>query len=87
MKNAKRLNKLVLSAHLDDIAHALHRQAIAAERCQKLYERSLELQEQSLRLQTKSTNAAQVVARVSTDNYTRRLLKSTQQATMMDEAP
>lgn len=86
MNKTKRLIKLIGRSQLEEIADSLHRQAVAAEQCQALYERSIELQEQALRLQTKSTRAAQEVASVSKQQYAQRLLTAVRAATT-EEAP
>lgn len=87
MNNTKRLKRLISRSLLDSVARSLHRQAVAAEQCQALYERSIELQEQALRLQTKSTRAAQEVASVSKQQYAQRLLTAVRAATMADSQP
>lgn len=37
MNNAKRIKKRAIRSLLDSIARSLHRQAVAAERCEELY--------------------------------------------------
>ena len=87
MNKTKRLMKLIVRSQLEELMDSLHRQAVSAERCQELYERSIELQEQALRLQTKSTRAAQEMASISKQNYASRLLAATRAATMADSQP
>ncbi len=86
MNNAKRLKKRAIRSLLDSIARSLHRQAVAAERCEELYLRGLELQELQLSLSKKSVAAAQAVAHVTKQNYADRLLAATRQA-CQPEAP
>ncbi len=87
MKNAKRLKKRAIRSLLDSIARSLHRQAVAAERCEELDLSGLELQELQLSLSKKSVAAAQEVAYITKQTYADRLLAATRQATMMDAAP
>ena len=85
MNNAKRLKKRAIRSLLDSIARSLHRQAVAAERCEELYLSGLELQELQLSLSKKSV-AAQEVAHITQQNYADRLLAATRQA-CQPEAP
>lgn len=87
MNNAKRLKKRAIRALLDSIARSLHRQAVAAERCEELYLRSLDLQESKFALSRKSVAAAQEMAHITKQNYADRLLAATRQACALDEAP
>ena len=86
MKNRKRLNRLISRSLLDSIARSLYRQALAAERCRELYERSLALQDRQLELSEKSFRAAQEMAHISKQNYADRLLAAIQQSTRTDAA-
>ena len=86
MNNAKRLKKRAIRSLLDSIARSLHRQAVAAERCEELYLRGLELQELQLSLSKKSVAAAQTVAHITQQNYADRLLAATRKA-CQPEAP
>ena len=87
MNNAKRIKKRAIRSLLDSIARSLHRQAVAAERCEELYLRGLELQELQLSLSKKNVAAAQAVAHITQQNYADRLLAATRQATMAEETP
>ena len=92
MNNAKRLKKRAIRSLLDSIARSLHRQAVAAERCEELYLSGLELQELQLSLSKKSVAAAQEVAYITKQNYddrqraADRLLAATRRA-CQSEAP
>jgi hypothetical protein len=76
MKNAKRLKKLMRRSLIDSIARSLHRQAVAAEGCERHYLSCLELQELQIDLSKKSVTAAQEIAHITKQNYADRILST-----------
>lgn len=86
-KEQRLLDAIFAPDFQSELLGVLTRQAVAAEKCERLYRQVLELQEQQLRLSEKSTQAAQDMVYIAKQNYADRLMAAVRTSTLEDEAP